>query len=152
MHLIQTIEEAFSEVERPDDRNYTTSKGEAYEEASEYFGRTREELSPEFLEQNRGVIFWFTPEAFLYYLPAFLRASVETDDEDALYIHSFLFLLRPNDQEDFARARWGLLNDKQVTALREWLEWLRDKASNDKILRNEAEEALEAIDARLWWD
>lgn len=150
--LIDQIDNAFADVERPDDKDYTRSNGgEAYEETAAFFGRNRGALAADFLETHRGVMHWFTPEAFHYYLPAFLSAAVETDDPYALYVHTILFLLRPNSHQDFRRARWSKLDDKQIDALRAWLRWLLDRAVNDDILTGEVREALDVIDSRLWW-
>lgn len=154
MTLLEIIEGAFENVERPDDKDYTSSKGgEAYEESSEFFGKDWQSLSPSFLEKYRGVLHWFTPEAFQYYLPAFLKTAVATNDQYALYVHTVLFLLRPgpDGHEEFRKARWSRLTEKQIGALRAWLDWLLEKAVSDRILAAEVREALDVLDAQLWW-
>lgn len=150
--LVGAIEVAFSSVKRPDDSDYTISKGEAFDESSEFFGRSWQELDADFLERNRGVIYWFNPEAFYYYLPAFLKASLVTNDVGYCFIDSILFLLLPPDEkEDFHLARWRLLNDDQISVLRRWLVWLSDMAQANGSLQHEANEGLDVIDSRLWW-
>ena len=133
---------AFAEVPRPSNARFTeTTSGEEYEEASAFFGQTPEQVGHAQLVQYREVLFWFTPEAFHYFLPAFLREAVARDDPDALYVDMIVRLLMEPD-DAFARARWKRLSDLQNRALHAWLAWLRDQQAPESSARAELEWAL----------
>jgi hypothetical protein len=150
--LRESIADAFAQVPRPAERDYTADVGgEGYEESSAFFGKRWQELAPDFLHTYRDVLFWFTPAAFHYYLPAFLRASLDTDDPNAIYVGTLLSLLRADAEDSFSRARWGRLNDAQIAVLRDWLGWLAGKAPPDHVLEREVSEAMEAVSERYWW-
>lgn len=150
--LTDAIAKAFAQVPRPEDKDYTSSTGgEDYEESSQFFGKDWHTLSPDFLHTYRDVLFWFKPEAFLYYLPAFLNASIVADDENAIYVHTILQLLKKKSENSFSRARWGQLSDDQIRVLHEWLKWVLSKAPPGGVFAGEINEAIDTIKERRWW-
>lgn len=140
------IRAAFADVPRPPDTQFTdATSGEEYDEASAFFGKTPSQLEHGHLVAYREVLFWFTPEAFHYFLPAFLLQAVAREDPHALYVDLILQLLMDPD-DAFARARWRRLSEPQSVALRAWLQWLLEKeppASSDHARAQWAIELLE---------
>jgi hypothetical protein len=124
------------------------------EEIKRFAGRHWQDLDPEFLRQNYDAIPLFTPEAFSYYLPAFMLAAVNTGSPpDALYVDSILHMLRPNDDpatETYQRRRWEQLTAHEVEALDQWLHWL-EQTSSDAYFKQEVQQVLQLVRARHWW-
>ena len=150
--LAERIELAFSGVERPAESRYTPAKsGEAYDAASMFFGRDRRSLEPAFLEEYYSVLSWFTPEAWHYYLPAFLIAYVSSPGADPLYIYSIVFSLIPDGLGDYRKVRWGRLNEAQIGAVRAWLDWVLLAVRDNRPYAGKVKDAIEALEARIWW-
>ncbi len=152
--LLQVINEAFVNVPFPKAEELAASGGdEASAEANAFRGKLWHELSAGFLHRNRDALFWFTPEAFHYYLPAYLTACVETEDINALYVHNVLSFLRPPENETlahFRRERLSMLSHKQLDVLEKWLEWLRTRAVTGGVFEEELEDARKAVRQRSW--
>lgn len=143
---------AFASVPRPADRDYTTDAGgEGLEESSAFFGKDWRGLMPDFLHTYRDVLFWFTPSAFHYYLPAFLCASLDVDVKSSIYVDTLLRLLRADAEDSFSRERWGRLSEEQIGVLEDWLDWLALEASSDPGFARDVSEAREAVRERYWW-
>jgi hypothetical protein len=80
MSLKQIIEEAFAEVPYPGDNNITRCPYHCSEcrRIAEYFkGKQWTGYEIEELRNNNVALSLFTPEAFQYFLPAFMLASVD---------------------------------------------------------------------------
>jgi uncharacterized protein DUF6714 len=149
----QKIERAFGDVPRPsDDRICGTYGDEARDDTEPYKGRDWRDLERDLLGYYHYALTWFTPEAFHYYLPAFLVAGLE--DPDAIYVVSVLQMLRPNEDpslDPFSRDRWQLLNDEQIAAVQLWLEWLLARSRPESYFAGEVREALTTLRGRYWW-
>jgi hypothetical protein len=79
MSLKQTIEEAFADVEYPGDQNITRCPYNCAEcrRVAEFFkGRTWTGQNDEELRPQHVALTLFTPEAFHYFLPAFMLVSI----------------------------------------------------------------------------
>jgi len=127
--------------------------GEAREETGAFADKPWPELEPDFIETNRDALFFFTPEAFHYYLPAFLDAPLRTGDVDSLIVHNVLFTLKPQGEPNhlqFRRTRWQLLTKLEISALEEWLDWLLSQAGG-AVFAQEIAAASSAIRERFWW-
>ena len=81
--LVAQIESAFAATPYPgDDRICDPSPGdeEVAEYALEFRGARWDRLHPEFLAYHDAAISFFTPEAFRYFLPAYLIADLRAPD------------------------------------------------------------------------
>jgi hypothetical protein len=147
----KTIERAFATVHRPSDENLCASVGyEELKDTEPFRGRDWRDLDPAVLLRHQYALFWFTPEAFHYYLPAFLIAGIQRPR--ALYVITLLQILRPTKgaaAAAFARERWTLLTNSQIQALEEWLSWLLSQAKPGA--KGEIEDALRVVKERFWW-
>lgn len=149
-----TIEEAFADVPPPSEEDLCASVGdEPYEDTDPFRGRRWQDLvDPDFLDRYQYALFWFTPEAFHYYLPAFLKAGLLKPD--AIFVVSILQLLQPTDagtSAAFRRQRWELLTDIQTRAFDEWLRWLIGQTTPGGVFEEEVKEALQVVRDRFWW-
>ncbi len=83
MTLQNLIESAFADVPHPGDCHITTCSGDEADDITAYFrGRTWRGHSSEQLCYHNSAFSFFTEDALIYYLPAFLIALVE-DPETA---------------------------------------------------------------------
>jgi hypothetical protein len=143
----ELIEQAFTDVPAPDEDSLAASVGEeALEETDPFRGKQWQDLDPDFVEAHLNGLFWFSPEAFHYYLPAFLRAGLAKPKSD-LALEVMLYLRPEKDPElaAFSRERWSLLNDEQIRAMEAWLRAVFP-ADNGAL-----PDALKVIDRRYWW-
>lgn len=78
--LLQEIEDAFSNTSYPGDDNLVYDNTDLYADVADtktdFLGRHWKELSIDTINRHRDDLPFFTPEAFHFYLPAFLIASI----------------------------------------------------------------------------
>jgi hypothetical protein len=150
-NIERIIEQGFEHGAPPAETSLTTSRGdEELEDTKPFRGKNWEDLDPDILPRYQYALFWFTPEAFHYYLPAFLRAGVTTPH--AVYVTTLLQLLQPTNDHTlakFRKERWGLLTDPQIEALEQWLYWLLGQTKPGG--EGEVEDALRVVRDRFWW-
>jgi hypothetical protein len=145
------IERSFAQVPRPSDEDLVESPGhEELEDTEPFRGKAWDEIGHPTLLRHQYALFWFTPEAFHYFLPAFLCAAL--DNPGSLYTTTILQFLSPTDDKTlatFAKERWSLLTDAQIQALDEWLSYLLLRAKPGA--EGELEDAIRVVRERLWW-
>jgi len=152
--LKEAIDAAYSDVPPPSQDEICASVGdEAIEDTGVFRGKRWQAVAdPEFLDEHYHALFWFAPEAFHYYLPAFLKGGVEKPD--AIFVITIFQLLRPREagtQDAFRKHRWGLLTEPQLQALEKWLQWLVGQTERAGLIEGEVKGALEIVQKRFWW-
>jgi hypothetical protein len=146
MSLIQQIEVAFESRARP--REVTprwhpdTSE---YEEALRFKGQDWKALGATFLRKNSDALYALTPDAFCYYLPAFLIAGVGVG-QDAIFLAGGIVGMldrSPNPEfwDDFFLTRWCALKKPECLAIQEWL-----LSRSDDVTDRENDELSRAFD------
>jgi hypothetical protein len=136
--LAELIREAFVSVEYPgDDRLvYDTSGGhlECDGVAAAFKGKRWAELSVDFLRRHADSIFFFTPEAYRFYLPAYLLSIIGSYRESDVMPVTVLHSLTPPEgstrNTPFER-RARVFDAQQRGAIRAFLQFLMDKHSVD---------------------
>jgi hypothetical protein len=74
----QRIEAAFADAQPPDERNITVCNCvECNEIAATFQGKHWNEIPLDLLRYNSEAMCFFTPEAYRYYLPAYMMASLQ---------------------------------------------------------------------------
>lgn len=77
------------------------------------------------VETNSDAVFWFSPEAFCYYLPGLLSAGLRENRWDANAYDSIIGMLdrsaEPGYWDDFFLPRWPLLSAAEIGAVAEWV-------------------------------
>jgi len=80
------------------------------------------------VEQCPDVVFWFSPEAFCYYLPGILAAGLREMRWDSNAYDSLIGCLdrspEPDYWDDFFLPRWPLLSAEEIDAVAAWVRWL----------------------------
>jgi hypothetical protein len=148
--LARQIGEAFRDVPYPGDSCLTEgASSEAVDIADFLKGRRWQDLRLDELVRNHESVFFMTPEAIRYYLPAFLVVSVLHYQGANPIPSTLLFLLRlPKDAEDRSRfqTRFRSFGKPQRDAIKAFLEYLRDEQAEDFLQADEASELLG------WWN
>jgi hypothetical protein len=141
--LKRQIEQAFADVQSPDgerlldfDRNHCEECAEDYDYDMEAFaGKHWKELSSDFMDTHARTIRSFTPEAFHFYLPAYLIASLDNPESEAA--DYLLTMLKPPElweetavKSEFAH-RIGVLTEEQTQAIRSFIHFLKDEYSEN---------------------
>lgn len=159
----EQIEKAFEAVEYPGDWNLAGSRegDEPYLLVEEFKGRNDwHVLEAEFLDQAPGgfgsALSFFSDEAFLFYLPAYLLADLDNrltrvdpvfhlthglDDESR---HTRINPRRYGERTwiDYARYKFSILNRSQVAAIVAYLAFKRDSDRITGLEKRQIEEAL----------
>lgn len=145
------IEQAFAEVIRPPSDKLIAFQGDEEKEDTEFFkDRLWQEVDPSILSRHHYALYWFTPEAFHYYLPTFLFAGLT--EPSSVYVITIFFLLKPTNDETlakFRKERWKLLSEAQIQVLEKWLLYLHSQVKPGGEV--ELEDALRVVRERYWW-
>lgn len=152
--VAEQIEKAFREEQYPGDNHLTQgSTMEAAEVNGFLRGRRWQDLGVGELARNHASLFFMTPEAIRYYIAGFLIASVLHYGDSDQIPSSLLFLLSPfamNDahyQSRF-RERFELLSNPEKSAIRAFLEYLRDTHSEDFPTNTSQDQVSQLLE---WW-
>jgi hypothetical protein len=125
--VAQKTQAAFATNEYPGDENLVedSSYWEAINLSEQFKGKDWKEIPLEVLKRNRFSLSLFTQEAFHYYLPTFILASVlHADDVDTLPDNVFSSLTPPeeegSDMDEFLKKTESF-NALQKEAIREYI-------------------------------
>jgi hypothetical protein len=139
--LRQLVEAAFAETKYPgDDRLvYDNSRDhlECNEVAAAFKGKHWKQISLETLRHHSAGIFFFTPEAYRFYLPAYLLAAALHYDEADTISDSVVFsLIPPSDAKDAQSYlhRVEGFTTTQRKAIKRFLEFLKQQHPQDDVL------------------
>jgi hypothetical protein len=106
------------------------------------------------LEKHFDAIFWFTPEAFCYYLPGIFSAGIKEDRPWLIVNHSLVNMLDrspdPTSWDEFFSIRWSKLTKSECEATQAWILWLSscEESSYSEIALTRAFDTLELLKAR----
>ena len=98
-----------------------------YEEVMSFDGMRWQDVTFEQVDLNSDAVFWFAPEAFCYYLPGILAASLKAGHWGANAYDSLIGMLdrspEPAYWDDFFQPRWTLLSAAEIAAVAAWVRW-----------------------------
>lgn len=123
------VHEAFESRSRPvlasDSRELTPDEKASVEQI---FRLNWQDVTVSDWETHPDVISFLAPEAFCYYLPGLLDASVREQQPHMIAVLTVLFMLdRTPDEElwdNYFSKRWTRLTIHELTAVEAWVEWL----------------------------
>lgn len=129
--LEKTIFQAFGNVPYPNDNSIARPDDPQIEqdEIKRLFrGKRWQDLSNDFLMYNHGALYHLSEKALIYFLPAFLMASLDYDQAGIIGIFTVNFLF-PSQYGSVKPPTklFSNLNDAQRDALREFANYLRDE-------------------------
>jgi hypothetical protein len=140
--LLQGIENVFSNLEYPGDENLVYDNSDKYVDVAEtkvnFCGKHWRELSIDTINYHRDDLPFFTPEAFCFYLPAFLIASVSFPIEVIDVLPDNLMLVLTPDRENHETDAKlttivNRLTPQQKMVILDFLEWFTNKYVPDEI-------------------
>jgi hypothetical protein len=127
---LEAIERAFARRRPPsvmtDSKQLSDSE---YEEVMSFEGLRWQDVRFDLVERCSNAVFWFSPEAFCFYLPGLLAAGLKERRADANAYDSLIGLLdrspNPDYWDDFFLPRWTLLTAEEIDAVGDWVRWLQ---------------------------
>jgi hypothetical protein len=129
--VAQEIETAFAKVKHPGVKDMVLSSGfPDPEEIRRDFGTQHwRDLPFRLISYHREAFAWLTPAAYVFYLPAYLRAALRTESTAGDICLYTIFALAPRDWKDpraVARfeERYQRLTDPQRNAVRSFLRFI----------------------------
>lgn len=150
--LLEEIEAAFGDLSIPAEGDVVYDNSGYHLECNQvrekFRGRHWRDLTTEFLNEDPQALFFFSPVGFRFFVPAFVRASIQ-DYENAdtlpdVVVHS---LTKPDDPGlvSWHRARLQALSARQRQALEKSLSFLLKEHGEDFFMPGAVESALEAL-------
>ncbi|NJL88244.1 MAG: hypothetical protein HC886_23475 [Leptolyngbyaceae cyanobacterium SM1_1_3] len=128
VRVVQKTQTAFATSQYPGDDDLVEDKSywEAINLSEQFRGKDWKKIDLKVLKKNRFSLSLFTPEAFHYYLPTFILASVLHPDEVDTLPDSVFYSLTPPEEEgaemDKFRRRTENFNATQRESIREYIE------------------------------
>ena len=96
-------------------------------------------------------MFFFTPAAFSYYLPAYLRAAIlNHDDADVVpdtVVHSFVMPANADDRVSYDQ-RVSALSSRQLSAIKTVFLYLKRAYPDDNIM-GDIDKAVDQVSAEI---
>lgn len=135
MNALRIIEDAFNHRRMP--TVFLVSEQLATHERMDvmsFWGQPWPSLTGAQLEKHFEAVFWFTPEAFCYYLPGIFSTGIKENKPSLIVNGSLLNMLDrsadPLSWDDFFSARWPCLTSSECEATQAWILWLASVQSN----------------------
>src|SRR5690349_10932784 len=129
--LSKAICEAFADSRKPDPAEIVRNLHLEGEEIRDAFrDQTWTELTVPFLTYHRQAVFFFTPEAWAYFVPAYMQAVVNRYEETDTMVNELLATIRPSNDvqsEVQRRARLKALSAAQRAVLVKFVDWVADE-------------------------
>lgn len=99
-----------------------------YAEVISFQGLSWQNVTFAQVERYPDVVFWFSPEAFCYYLPGILVAGLRENRWDTNAYDSLIDCLdrspEPDYWDDFFLPRWPSLSAEEIDAVAAWVRWM----------------------------
>lgn len=139
--LKQKIFASFENVPYPKGRIAPHECDECDDVCKTFKNKNWKTISPEILEENHGIIPLFSPEAFQYFLPAYLIYSLNNFHEDDTVCQFMLYSITPSNKDineslAYRRSKFVHFSSEQMSCIYEFL----DLARIDENFNNSAKE------------
>ena len=119
-----------------------------YDEVMSFEGRRWQDTTFAQVAQNQDAVYWFSPEAFCYFLPGILAAGLRENRWDTNAYDAVVGQLDrspdPDSWDDFFLPRWTLLTAPEIHAVGAWVSWL-EAVQPDAYHNNTYERARETL-------
>lgn len=128
--LKQKIFASFENVPYPKGRIAPHECDECNDVCKTFKNKNWKTISPEILEVNHGIIPLFSPEAFQYFLPAYLNFSLNNFYEYDTVCQFTIYSISPSNKEinellDYWRSRFVHFSHEQMSCIYEFLDLAR---------------------------
>jgi hypothetical protein len=99
-HVVRQIDEAFASAAYPGDDHIAYDQSgrhiECSQVADDFRGKKWRDLRIDFIRKNADALFFFSPAAYAYYLPAFMQASLRDFDRADVVPSNIVVSLSPS--------------------------------------------------------
>jgi len=147
VRLISRIEAAFADAKHPGDGRLLHPQCFDNSDIRDFYGGVRwRQVPAEVIERNNASLCFFGPEAFRFYLPAFLLWTLRNyRTSDSFTVDSTIYSLDPgqDDLRAFILSKLSALTAPQREAVVAFLEFMRDHSDGHA----DAEAAARALDS-----
>jgi hypothetical protein len=144
LRIENELRQAFQSAQHPGATNIVldSTRAEDCDVAGAFGTKHWDELDPRFLAYHHEALMAFTPDAFRFYLPGFLIASLNPEDVSGNLRSTLLFVLT-SMSDGTARVYCPVqyFTAEQKKAIKSYLEWLEAKSVSPSQQR-EIEKAL----------
>lgn len=129
---LDLIERAFANRQRPATMTDSLQLSDAeFDEVMSFEGMDWRDIEFDQIEQQADAVFWFSPNAFCYYLPGFLSSGIKEDRCDSNAYDSLIGMLdrspEPDYWDEFFAPRWTLLSVAEIEAVSGWVRWFQQR-------------------------
>lgn len=138
--LLAKIKSSFADVPRPERDNivmFASDDSKRAETGDNYARYEWAEVPQNLLREKPDALHFFTPEAFRYYLPAFLTSMVEDYRAGENMNNTLVWILtyHPENPEiqNMQYQRFGVLSDEQNETIYQVLAWLQAEHGDEFI-------------------
>lgn len=143
------IGDAFADREPPSEITQSLQLSDLeYEEVTSFEGKRWQDVSFDQIEICADAVFWFSPEAFCYYLPGLLTVGLKEGRRDSNAYDALIGMLdrspEPDYWDDFFAPRWTLLSTEELEAVRSWVSWFA-AAEPDAFVANTYERVHDTL-------
>lgn len=105
------------------------------------------------VDQAPDAVFWFSPEAFCYYLPGFLVAGLRENNVDSNAFDSIIGCLdrspEPDYWDDFFRPRFAQFRTSELDAISAWVCWM-EMAQPDTFHESTYQRVRDTLELLKW--
>lgn len=127
------IEKVFSKVKMPERGSIVSMNDpESLDVENSLCGKPWQSISPELIYSNRVGIFFLTPQAYRYYLPAYMLASIRdltaTDNVADSIIYGFTFREKC---KDFTYSRLRAFTSEELDVITEFIKFMKQEYPNE---------------------
>ena len=123
------------------------------DEVKPFHGKSWDQLSDDFVLDNWSALATFNPQAFSYYLPAFLKVLVNTCDTSVSFFEAMLYFLdfdSPTTSDVDRKGRWENYNDEQIQVIIDILDYVSRNDDCLQSVQDDIKNAKTALELRLW--
>jgi hypothetical protein len=151
--LVVYIAEDFEDREvllgKPGKRNITSHRCEECSELRDAFSRLKwDQVPTAVIDENFGQLSLFTPEAYRYFLPAYLLRCLDNLDPESMVCEFVIYSLTPDSANEetrqWAAERHQLFDQKQQAAIVEFLDLIQS-SDEFKTFHDEVAKALRVV-------
>lgn len=128
--VMLAIKPAFAETPHPTDEGLLHPQCTDDGDIRDFYGRTTWLSVPdEIIDRNNASLCFFSPEAYRFYLPAYLLWVLRTlDSSDSFTVDSTIYRLAPGtgDLRQFSLSKYAILDAAQRKVVVDFLEYLAE--------------------------
>ena len=141
LNNIPTLNELFEvfPLKFPSPFRLTDSYGDAISETLPFSGLQWNEVDCDLIKNHWEAPSFFSPEAFHYYLPAYIICSKDIDDMLSLPLENIINTLEWWDE------RWDIFTKVQLEIVLKWIAWLKANSEANTLDKLGLERSYDAL-------